>query len=75
MHISRLSFAAILAWGSAVTAAPASHCNVVDAVYAILRGPLRAEASQFCLGYLGGVKTTTATTVSSYTCVIFSGKC
>ncbi|KAF4914807.1 hypothetical protein CGCF415_v002166 [Colletotrichum fructicola] len=65
MHISRLSFAAILAWGSAVTAAPASHCNIVDTVYAILRGPLRAEASQFCLGYLGGMKTTTVTTTAT----------
>ena len=64
MHISRCSLLYILASGSAVIAAPAgSICNPVDAVYALLRGPLKAQASSFCLSYLGGDRTVSQTQV------------
>lgn len=52
-----------LAGGASVTAAPANECSPVNAVYAILKGPLHAQASSLCLSFLGGDKTTQQTQV------------
>ena len=52
-----------VAGGSLVTAAPAKGCNPVDAVYMILKGPLKAQAASFCLSFLGGDKTVQQTQV------------
>lgn len=52
-----------LACGSWVTAAPANECNPVNAVYAILKGPLHTQASSVCLSFLGGDKTVQQTQV------------
>lgn len=69
MHFSRANLIAVLAYGSSVLAAPApiiaerSSCNAADAIYKVLNGPLKAQASSFCLGWLGGDKTVTGTRV------------
>ncbi|KAF1848351.1 uncharacterized protein K460DRAFT_414920 [Cucurbitaria berberidis CBS 394.84] len=62
MYIFCSGFIAVLAYGSTVVAAPAANtCNPVDAVYAILKGSLKNQASSFCLDFLGGHKTVQST--------------
>jgi hypothetical protein len=52
-----------VAGGSLSTAIPAKGCNPVDAVYLVLKGPLKVQASSFCLSFLGGDKTVQQTQV------------
>ncbi|KAJ4288463.1 hypothetical protein N0V90_011698 [Kalmusia sp. IMI 367209] len=59
MHISRPALLSVLAYGFSVSAAPATTCNTIDAVYVLLRGPLKSKANDFCLSYLGGNKVST----------------
>ncbi|KAH6612464.1 hypothetical protein C7974DRAFT_418411 [Boeremia exigua] len=67
MHISKTIVAAFLANSLFVHAAPAPKCDAIDAVYAILRGPLKAKASSFCLSFLGGDKTARQTQTQTLT--------
>ncbi|KAJ4993201.1 hypothetical protein SVAN01_01176 [Stagonosporopsis vannaccii] len=67
MRISQNIVAAFLANSLFVHAAPAPGCNSVDAVYAILRGPLKVKASSLCLSFLGGDKTALQTSTHTLT--------
>jgi hypothetical protein len=63
MHFLHPYIILSVACGSLVNAAIVNKCSSVDAVYAILRGPLQAQASSFCLSFLGGDKTVQQTQV------------
>ncbi|KAJ8114393.1 hypothetical protein OPT61_g3716 [Boeremia exigua] len=67
MHVSQNIVAAFLANSLLVYAAPAPKCDAVDAVYAILRGPLKVKASSLCLSFLGGHKTARQTQTQTLT--------
>lgn len=57
MRSLRLYASLAVVGGSLATAVPATGCNPVDAVYMVLKGPLKVQASSFCLSFLGGDKT------------------
>jgi hypothetical protein len=66
MHLIRPSVILAVACSSVVSAAPVDKCSPVDTVYAILRGPLKSQASSLCLSFLGGDKTIQQTQVRPF---------
>lgn len=66
MHLFRPSVILAFACGSVVSAAPVDKCSPVNAVYAILRGALRSQASPLCLSFLRGDKVIQQTQVRPF---------